>query len=600
MKKKSKIPKMKSTTRQTFHYFFEGMKEHKGLTTLAIATTPIVVFCRAALIPFIIAEIIDMVSSGNIAADQLWPTMLPYIITLAASQIVLSVILGEIRLWSLWKMEVTVMQKLSDKCFAALAKQSMNFHNNRFGGSLVSQTGKFVGAFERLFDMLIWSFLPFVLSILYISVILWQQVPIYVVFLLAFILIYTLVAYLSFRKIGELNKQEAEADTKRSGRLADSVTNILSVKSYAQEKQERKAYKEATQNWADMAFRLMRAVISRDAIYSVIGAAMLVSVVIFLVGGPGWFGIPVATMVLIFTYTQIITNQLHEVTNIFRAYNRSIGDAYEMTKILDLDNEVVDIEGAEPLENVQGEVEFSDVGFKHDGANEQLFAHLDLNIPAGQRIGLVGRSGSGKTTLTKLLLRFADVQEGAITIDGQNIGVVTQESLRKNVSYVPQETTLFHRSIAENIAYGKPDATRSEIIKAAKLANAWEFIKELPDGLDTLTGERGVKLSGGQRQRVAIARAILKNAPILVMDEATASLDTESEKLIQEAMGRLMKNRTSIVVAHRLSTVSELDRIIVLDHGKIIEDGPHKELVKKNGVYAKLWNKQTGTIKNPA
>jgi len=219
-----------------------------------------------------------------------------------------------------------------------------------------------------------------------------------------------------------------------------------------------------------------------------------------------------------------------------------------------------------------------------------------LQIKPGERIGLVGVSGSGKTTLTKLLLRFADVEKGEITIDGQNIKKVTQESLRKNIAYVPQETSLFHRSIAENIAYGKPDASQAEIEHAAKLANADEFIKDLPNGYETLVGERGVKLSGGQRQRIAIARAILKDAPILVLDEATSALDSESEALIQGALKELIKDRTSIVIAHRLSTVMNLDKIIVLKDGKIAEAGSHTELLKKGGAYARLWSRQSGAF----
>jgi ATP-binding cassette subfamily B protein len=219
-----------------------------------------------------------------------------------------------------------------------------------------------------------------------------------------------------------------------------------------------------------------------------------------------------------------------------------------------------------------------------------------LKIPAGKTVGLVGVSGSGKTTLTKLLLRFDDVTSGAIYIDGKDIRDVTQTSLREAIAYVPQESSLFHRSIFENIAYGKMDATREEVIRAAKLANADEFIRELPNGYDTLVGERGVKLSGGQRQRVAIARAILKDAPILVLDEATSALDSESEALIQEALKNLMKNRTSIVVAHRLSTIAGLDMIVVLSEGKIVEQGSHQELLKKGGEYAKLWSRQSGAF----
>ena len=232
----------------------------------------------------------------------------------------------------------------------------------------------------------------------------------------------------------------------------------------------------------------------------------------------------------------------------------------------------------------------------HSEQKKPIFEDFSLHINPGERIGLVGSSGSGKTTLTKLLLRFADVSAGDITIDNQSISNITQSSLRDSVAYVPQETTLFHRSIAENIAYGKEDATIEQIKKAAKLANAHEFIMSMPEGYDTPAGERGVKLSGGQRQRIAIARAILKDAPILVMDEATSALDSESETLIQEAMQELMKGRTTLVIAHRLSTIAALDRIVVLKNGKIVEQGTHEKLLKNSGEYSKLWNKQSGAF----
>jgi ATP-binding cassette subfamily B protein len=242
------------------------------------------------------------------------------------------------------------------------------------------------------------------------------------------------------------------------------------------------------------------------------------------------------------------------------------------------------------------EVEFKNITFQHKDAKKPIFKDFSLKVKSGERVGLVGISGSGKTTITKLLLRFADVSEGEILVSGMDVKNVTQKSLRENIAYVPQETALFHRSIAENIAYGKPNATVDEIKRAAKLANADEIIKDMPDGYDTLVGERGVKLSGGQRQRVAIARAILKDAPILVLDEATSALDSESEALIQDALNKLMQNRTSIVVAHRLSTVANLDRIVVLSNGKIVEEGTHRQLLLRDGPYKKLWSRQSGAF----
>jgi ATP-binding cassette subfamily B protein len=242
----------------------------------------------------------------------------------------------------------------------------------------------------------------------------------------------------------------------------------------------------------------------------------------------------------------------------------------------------------------KGSIRFNNVTFAHPGSNESLFEKFSLTVDAGEQIGLVGHSGSGKTTLTKLLLRFTDIDAGSITIDDQDISKVTQVSLRKNIAYVPQEPMLFHRSLRENIAYGKPGASDKEILKAAKQANALEFIDKLPEGLDTMVGERGVKLSGGQRQRIVIARAILKNAPILLLDEATSALDSESEKLIQDALEKLMKGRTSIVIAHRLSTIAKLDRIVVLEDGAIREQGSHSELLKHDGMYTKLWSHQSG------
>ncbi|MEE0612261.1 MAG: ATP-binding cassette domain-containing protein, partial [Collinsella stercoris] len=303
-------------------------------------------------------------------------------------------------------------------------------------------------------------------------------------------------------------------------------------------------------------------------------------------------------LVMMFSYTYQLSMRFNYINSMMQRMNRAIGDASEMARILDEPRLVEDAPGAPELAVREGAIDFEHLGFAYADAAEgdRVFTDLNLHIPAGQRVGLVGRSGSGKTTLTKLLLRLSDVQDGHVFVDGQDISACTQQSLRRQIAYVPQEALLFHRSIRENIAYGRPAASEEEILRAAGLANAREFIDRLPAGLDTLVGERGVKLSGGQRQRIAIARAILTDAPILVLDEATSALDSESEALVQEALENLMRGRTSIVVAHRLSTVAALDRIVVLADGEIVEDGTHAELTAAGGEYAALWDRQTGAF----
>jgi ATP-binding cassette subfamily B protein len=309
------------------------------------------------------------------------------------------------------------------------------------------------------------------------------------------------------------------------------------------------------------------------------------------------FDADISTVFLVVTYTTVVGQGLWEFSShSMRTYNRSLGDARAMTEILAIKPKVNDKKQPQTLHLSKGAIAFNGVTFTHADAKEDdvLFKDLNLKIAAGKKIGLIGRSGSGKTTLTRLLLRFSDIDGGAITIDGQNIADITQDDLRRSIAYVPQEPLLFHRTLRENIAYGRPDATMDEIKEAARKAHAAEFIDKLPKGYETEVGERGVKLSGGQRQRIAIARAILKDAPILVLDEATSALDSESEKLIQDALWKLMQGRTAIVIAHRLSTIQRMDEIVVLENGAILEQGTHDQLLKKGGTYAELWAHQSG------
>ncbi|MGJ8655026.1 MAG: ABC transporter ATP-binding protein [Akkermansiaceae bacterium] len=274
-------------------------------------------------------------------------------------------------------------------------------------------------------------------------------------------------------------------------------------------------------------------------------------------------------------------------------FSGDVGKCQQALSIITPEHDIVDIENASELKVAKGEIRFDQVNFEYHKSSH-VFQNVSVTIPAGQKVGLVGFSGAGKSTFVNLLLRFYDVDSGKIQIDGENISEVTQDSLRSHLSMIPQDTSLFHRSLMDNIRYGREGASDEEVIEAAKQAYCDEFIQELPENYEALVGERGVKLSGGQRQRIAIARAILKNAPILILDEATSALDSVTEKYIQRGLDTLMEGRTAIVIAHRLSTLSQMDRILVFDKGKIIEDGSPEELISNDGHYANMWNMQAG------
>lgn len=588
--------KKSKTARRTWHYYWQEIVKYKWYTLGAVILTPVVVFVRGVLAPMIFADLIEK-ASQELPVEELLQVALLEVLAFVGLYIVNKLVFEELRLYFCWKMEMKAMRDLSLLCFDTVAEQSMQFHSNRFSGSLVSQTNKFVGAFERLMDTIIWNVLPTLAYIAMVVATLLPQVPWFAVGLLVLTAVYALICGLSFKKVAHLNEEWAAAETKQTGQLSDSISNIISVKSYAKENHERERYAEFSQKSYKAGIRSMRATITRDVMFNCVQIGITCLILVFLLFGRTWLGISVAMLVLIVNYAQTIQGELWEINSILKGLNRAFGDAREMTLILDTVDDVVDAPNAYTLEMGESGVKFDQVSFKHADAKSEIFHDFNLEVKPGERIGLVGVSGSGKTTLTKLLLRFADVNKGRILVSGQDIKEITQKSLRENVAYVPQETALFHRSIAENIAYGRPNATMEEIKWAAEQAHADDFIKDMPDGYDTLVGERGVKLSGGQRQRIAIARAILKDAPILVLDEATSALDSESEALIQEALERLMKGRTSIVIAHRLSTVAGLDRIVVMEDGKIIEQGKHNELLKKeNGVYHHLWNRQSGAF----
>ena len=587
----------RSTTRRTLQHYWAVTKTQPGMVALSLISTLGFVFLLSYANPYIIGRIVDRIAAGSITANQVFEVFGPYILALILVNVV-GQVCSKLQDYTVWKLEIHAAYDLATFCFDTLSDQSMTFHSNRFGGSLVSQTTKFMNAYSLLVENVVYAVIPIFASGVFAVCLLVPLVPAYVVVLIVLMVIYVIVAWVLFKRLLHMNEDAAGAQNSLSGELSDAITNILTVKTYGREDYERGLFDKANRNVVRADSRRMRSSVLRGAVCSAIIVVIMVAASIFIVGGNAWFGISAGTLVMMFTYTYSVTMQFNRINTLLQQINRVFGDAHDMTEILDEPRLVADVPGAGELSVTSGDIEIEHLNFWYtDGdAQSDVFDDFSLSIRAGERIGLVGKSGSGKTTLTKLLLRLSDIQNGRILIDGQDISQVTQTSLRRQIAYVPQEPLLFHRTARENIAYGKPDATEDEIIRAATEANAMEFIEHLPQGLDTITGERGVKLSGGQRQRIAIARAILADRPILILDEATSALDSESERLVQEALANLMRDRTSIVVAHRLSTVASMDRIVVLEEGRLVEMGTHAELIEGDGVYAQLWNRQTGAF----
>lgn len=585
----------KQLNQQTLKYFWQYAWRYKRYVIGLLIVTPLASLMWRLVPPLVVSRILERIGNGDFIRGDLWGSFGRDLLLYAGVNILGGVIIWRIAIYLMWKLEMHVQQDMHQRIFDHLMNQSAQFHASRFGGSLVSQANKFAGAYIRVADTTIFNIVTMVSALVFSIAILIPRAPYVALFFVLFSALFILVSVKITKPVRDLSAKEAAASTRQTGYLADAVTNIMAIKSFATNRFERKRYARATEKTRQATNRLMRASLFRDFIFSSFTSTLNTTALVIAAISVVWFSSDVATVFLVFSFTNVLNQYLWDFSQTaLRNYNRALGDAREMTAILGLEPEIKDPERPLSAKISRGDIKLDDLTFTHHESKEPLFSHLNLHIKAGEKVGLVGHSGSGKTTLTKLLLRYVDIDKGAIMIDGQDIRAIAQEDLRSHISYVPQEPLLFHRSLAENISYGRTGASQQEIEAIAKLAHAHEFIKDLPLGYDTLVGERGVKLSGGQRQRIAIARAMLKNAPVLVLDEATSALDSESETLIQDALWKLMEGRTSLVIAHRLSTIQKMDRIIVLDNGKVVEEGTHKELIRKNGAYASLWRHQSG------
>lgn len=485
-----------------------------------------------------------------------------------------------------------VLKQTSDTLANYVLRHSHTYFANRFTGSILTKFGNVVGGIGHIIPEFLWTILTGFISFV-VTFVLVVMVDVTSAIIFLFLVVFLIVMNRKFApKKRELSRLHAESRSALMGRTADVFTNITASRQYVRLDDENEAIESLTtkrriahiNTWSySEKTRLINGLVMFVAVTAMF--ALLLSKWKLGLVTTGEF-VLVLSLISQVSYTLIFIGQA------FNTMAESFGEMEEGLEDLLVPYEIVDAPDAYTLNVQHGKIEWKQVDFEYD--ENKVFRQFDLTITPGQRVGLVGSSGAGKTTFVSLLLRQHDLSGGAITIDGQNIAEVTQDSLRKNIAVVPQEPLLFHRSIRENIAYGKPDATEAEIIEVAKKAKAHEFIETLPEGYDTLVGERGVKLSGGQKQRVAIARAMLKDAPILVLDEATSALDSESEVAIQDALQELMVGKTVVAVAHRLSTLREMDRIIVLEAGKIIEDGTHEALAQAGGTYQRLWNHQAG------
>ena len=580
----------KTDYKRVFQFAFTTYRQFPWLAIGSLLTR-ICATISVLIPPIFYKEIIDILSSSTGITNELSLNAIGVLMIILWIKIASFIVY---RLYDFWAiaLEMNIQEWVNNFFLQKLQYHSYKFFSENMSWSLISKFRKGVSAFEKLSDIFSWQILPFITNVTIILIIIgvqniWISIWIFIV-----ILIFTRLQYVLYKYIHPYQEKANALDSEQGGLLSDLIINNHTIKLFASEKKEERKYAKLNYDTAHA-----RKIQYHKSIWiwgssAAIWIILEVGIMYLAIRMWGNGTISLGMIVLLQTYILRLIDFLWGIGQTLRHTFIAISEASEILKIIDTPHEIQD-KSDKKLKVKHGEIRFEGVDFNY-GEN-QIFHNLKLHIKPSQRVALVGESGSGKTTITKLLFRLYDIPSWEILIDDQNIAEVTQESLRSSMSMIPQDPILFHRSIRENIAYGKPNASDEEIIAAAKMARCHQFISHLKDGYETLVGERGIKLSGGERQRVAIARAILENKQIIVMDEATSALDSESEFLIQEAMEELMKHKTVLIIAHRLSTIMKMDEIIVMDQGKVVEKGSHKELLAKpEGIYKKLRDIQSG------
>ncbi len=541
--------------------------------------------------PLIIARVLGEFASG---ARPSLRELMPYVLAFAGVWLAGEVI-WRVAGFLMARAEIRGMQELYIEAMNELLAKDLSFFHDNYAGSLTKRALGYARRFEDVFDIMSFQVLANVLPLGFVAFVLWKHSPWLILTLVGMLVATFAFVWPRVRSRQKLVDLREAASTRLAGHVADSISNAEAVRAFAREPEEARIH---ARNVEDFGSKTLRSWDYQNLRVDTITAPMYVLTnalgLIIALATSASTGAGLQTVFITFSYYTGITRVMWEFNRIYRNLESAFTEAAQFTELLLDPPAVVDAAETKPFAPPHYEIEMRNVCFRYEPSQPLLFEEFSLEVPHGAKVGLVGYSGGGKTTITRLLLRFVDIESGAILLGGQRIDEIPQAALRRAIAYVPQDPSMFHRSIADNIRIGRPDATDDEVRRAAKLAHAAEFIEALPLGYETLVGERGVKLSGGQRQRVAIARAILKDAPVLILDEATSSLDSESEALIQDALWTLMATRTAIVIAHRLSTVKRMDQLVVLDHGRIVEKGSHGALLAQGGIYASLWAHQSG------